>query len=266
FVREEKNSPSVGIKRNWHLYDLSQFKVDLLTSGKFQNATVMPVPSAYNDLTTDREVREHVGWVWYQRKFFVSVRDKYYRHFVRFSSVQYYAVVFINDKIIGIHVGGHLPFEIDITNHVLFDDENRLTVAVNNTLTSETIPSGEFQYIQKQHGGRKQYSDGFFKQTWNFDFFNYAGILRPVYITRKSFAYIDDISIKAGADGSFGYKVYTVSSTQLATVQVTVMDKNGTVIFESDQHHYTGRIENIRPWWPRDMGAPVLYNFMVKFQ
>lgn len=53
----------------------------------------MPVPAAYNDLTADREVREHVGWVWYQRKFFVSVRDKYYRHFVRFSSVQYYAVV-----------------------------------------------------------------------------------------------------------------------------------------------------------------------------
>ncbi|VDM95610.1 unnamed protein product, partial [Onchocerca ochengi] len=83
FVREEKNSPSVGIKRDWHLYDLS----------KFENATVMPVPAAYNDLTADREVREHVGWVWYQRKFFVSVRDKYYRHFVRFSSVQYYAVV-----------------------------------------------------------------------------------------------------------------------------------------------------------------------------
>lgn len=53
----------------------------------------MPVPAAYNDLTADRQVREHVGWVWYQRKFFVSVRDKSYRHFVRFSSVQYYAVV-----------------------------------------------------------------------------------------------------------------------------------------------------------------------------
>ncbi|VDM92873.1 unnamed protein product, partial [Onchocerca ochengi] len=171
---------------------------------------------------------------------------------------------FINDKIVGIHVGGHLPFEIDITNHVLFDDENRLTVAVNNTLTSETIPPGEFRYVQKQRDGRKQYSDGFFKQTWNFDFFNYAGILRPVYITRKPFTYIEDISIKAGANGSFAYKVYTVSGTQLATIKVTVMDKDGTVIFKSDQYHYIGCIENIKPWWPRDMGAPVLYNFMVQ--
>lgn len=53
----------------------------------------MPVPAAYNDLTADREVRQHVGWVWYQRKFFVGVRDRSYRHFVRFSSVQYYAIV-----------------------------------------------------------------------------------------------------------------------------------------------------------------------------
>ncbi|VDO52181.1 unnamed protein product, partial [Onchocerca flexuosa] len=120
------------------------------------------------------------------------------------------------------------------------------------------------RFKQSKFGFYKIIIFRFFKQTWNFDFFNYAGILRPVYITRKPFAYIDDISIKAGADGSFGYKVYTVSSTQLATVQVTVMDKNGTVIFENDQHHYTGRIENIRPWWPRNMGAPALYNFMVQ--
>ncbi|EJW71014.1 hypothetical protein WUBG_18079, partial [Wuchereria bancrofti] len=109
-------------------------------------------------------------------------------------------IQFVNDKIVGIHVGGHLPFEIDITGHVSFDNENRLTVAVNNTMTSNTIPPGEFRYIQRKYGESKQYSDGFFKQTWNFDFFNYAGILRPVYITRKPFTYIDDISIDARAD------------------------------------------------------------------
>ncbi|MCP9259880.1 Beta-glucuronidase [Dirofilaria immitis] len=218
-----KNSPSIGIKRKWHLYDLSNF----------ENATVMPVPAAYNDLTADRQIREHVGW-------------------------------FINDKIVGIHIGGHLPFEIDITNQILFDGENRLTVAVNNTMTSGTIPPGEFRYIQKEYGGSKQYSEGFFKQTWNFDFFNYAGILRPVYIIRKPFAHIEDISIEAEANGTFRYKVYTISSSQLATIQVTVIDRYGIVIFKSNQQGYSGHIDNIQPWWPRDMGAPVLYNFVVQ--
>ena len=31
----------------------------------------MPVPSSYNDITTDQELRDHVGWVWYERKFAV---------------------------------------------------------------------------------------------------------------------------------------------------------------------------------------------------
>lgn len=70
-------------------------------------------------------------------------------------------IQFINNRSAGIHVGGHLPFEIDITNHILFDSENRLTVAVNNTMTSTTIPPGEFRYIQKQRGESKQYSEGF---------------------------------------------------------------------------------------------------------
>lgn len=254
FVREETNSPSTGIRRKWHLYDLSLF----------ENATVMPIPAAYNELTADREVREHVGWVWYQRKFFISARDKPYRHFVRFSSVNYYAVVFLNGEIVGIHVGGHLPFEVDVTPYISFDAENRLTVAVNNTLTMQTIPPAQFYYMQKQQGERKQYPDGFFKQIWNFDFFNYAGILRPVYITRKPFAYIEDISIEAGADGSFAYKVYTVSDTEVETIQVTVRDKRGALVFESNQQRYVGRIDGVQLWWPRDMGNAVLYQFVVQ--
>lgn len=254
FVREKTNSPSTGIHRKWHLIDLSHFA----------NATVMPVPAAYNDITADREVREHVGWVWYQRKFFISSRDKLYRHFARFSSVNYYAAIFLNDKIVGTHVGGHLPFEFEITRYVLFDKENRLTVAVNNTLTPWTIPPGEFHYIQHEYGGIKQYSEGFFKQIFNFDFFNYAGILRPVYITQKPHAYIEDISIEAGADGAFAYKVFVASDTQMEAVQISVLDNRGFMVFSSNQRHYKGFVKDIRPWWPRDMGDPVLYQFVAQ--
>ncbi|VDM99090.1 unnamed protein product [Thelazia callipaeda] len=254
FVREETNSPSTGMHQKWYSQDLSQFK----------NATTMPVPSAYNDLTADLQVREHVGWVWYQRKFFVSARDKPYRHFARFSSVQYYAAVFVNDQAAGIHIGGHLPFEIDITDLILFDKENVLTVAVNNTMTSRTIPPGEFRYIQKERRESQQYPSGFFKQTWNFDFFNYAGILRPVYITKKPSAYIEDISIEAGGDGSFRYQIDVVSKSNEESFKVTVLDRYGKVIFDHNDRVYDGRIENIQPWWPRDMGPAVLYQFTVQ--
>ena len=31
----------------------------------------MPVPSSYNDITTDKAVRDHVGWVWYEKEFYI---------------------------------------------------------------------------------------------------------------------------------------------------------------------------------------------------
>ena len=55
----------------------------------------MPVPASYNDVTQDRWLRDHVGTVWYDRKFFVSntwaANQK--RVYVRFGSVHYKATV-----------------------------------------------------------------------------------------------------------------------------------------------------------------------------
>lgn len=53
----------------------------------------MPVPSAYNDITTDIELRDHVGWVWYQTEIVSHKTDANYRLYLRFSSVNYYAIV-----------------------------------------------------------------------------------------------------------------------------------------------------------------------------
>ena len=36
-----------------------------------ENTIEMPVPASYNDITTDRKLRDHVGWVWYERMFSV---------------------------------------------------------------------------------------------------------------------------------------------------------------------------------------------------
>lgn len=55
----------------------------------------MAVPSSYQDLSQDRERLNHIGWVWYDRDFWVppdwNTSDK--RMFLRFSSVNYYAIV-----------------------------------------------------------------------------------------------------------------------------------------------------------------------------
>lgn len=93
----------------------------------------MPVPSSYNDITTDQELRDHVGWVWYERKFAVPRLWKDQRLVLRFGSVTHHAVIYLNGKEITRHKGGFLPFEADVTE-MANEGENRLTVAVGNIL------------------------------------------------------------------------------------------------------------------------------------
>lgn len=53
----------------------------------------MPVPASYNDINEENELRDHVGTVWYDRRFFVPVSWQSRRVWIRFGSVHYEAYV-----------------------------------------------------------------------------------------------------------------------------------------------------------------------------
>lgn len=56
----------------------------------------MPVPSSYNDITQDVKIRDFVGWVWYDREFFVPNswdNEEYLRVVMRFESCHYNCIV-----------------------------------------------------------------------------------------------------------------------------------------------------------------------------
>ena len=53
----------------------------------------MPVPSSYNDITTDKSLRDFVGWVWYDREFFVPSDYQSKRVVLRIDSAHYYSMV-----------------------------------------------------------------------------------------------------------------------------------------------------------------------------
>lgn len=53
----------------------------------------MPVPSSYNDITQDAALRDHLGWVWYDREFFIPISWSQENIFVRFGSATYHAIV-----------------------------------------------------------------------------------------------------------------------------------------------------------------------------
>ena len=52
------------------------------------------------------------------------------------------------------HNGGHLPFEAEVNKFLKFgftDSKNRVTVAVNNTLSPHTLPPGTIEYKRDTH-------------------------------------------------------------------------------------------------------------------
>ncbi len=36
-----------------------------------ENTSLMAVPSSYNDIAIEKKIRNHVGWVWYEKEFTV---------------------------------------------------------------------------------------------------------------------------------------------------------------------------------------------------
>ncbi|XP_031559718.1 beta-glucuronidase-like, partial [Actinia tenebrosa] len=138
FRADRSENRQAGFQNAW-------FSKPLSKSG---SVIPMPVPSSYNDITQDKSLRDFIGWAWYEREVFVpsSWRNNDTRVVLRFESAHYYSIVWVNGKELMQHNGGHLPFEADVTSFLHYDQSNRITAAINNTLTPTTLPPGTIEY------------------------------------------------------------------------------------------------------------------------
>ena len=76
----------------------------------------------------------HKGKGWYQREFTVPADwPKERRLRLRFEAVYNEAEVSLNGHFVGSHIGGYTPFEFDVTEAVVRDKPNILTVRADNT-------------------------------------------------------------------------------------------------------------------------------------
>lgn len=108
---------------------------------KLEDTMLMAVPASFNDLKENEEVRDHVGYVWYEREFTVTKRMLEERVVLRFGSATHHAKVYINGKLVVEHRGGFLPFEAELNGHISAG-KNRVTVALNNIVDETTLPVG----------------------------------------------------------------------------------------------------------------------------
>ncbi|XP_030602268.1 beta-glucuronidase isoform X1 [Archocentrus centrarchus] len=213
----------------------------------------MPVPASYNDITQDPTLRDFIGWVWYEREVVVPARwiaDEGTRVVLRVGSAHYYSVVWVNGVKVTEHEGGHLPFEAEIGSLIRRDPTGpcRITIAVNNTLTLETLPPGTIQYMNDS----TRYPDGYFVQNINFDFFNYAGIHRPVLLYTTPKVYVDDITVETNFMDNTGLLRYKVSVNGGGnnTLNVALIDKDGHRVASSNKPSGVLRVVDVKLWWP----------------
>ena len=114
---------------------LYSFKVDVdgssLRDGwqthRLDTELEMGVPGSYNDVFADKAIRDHVGWVWYQREVRVPRGWASERIHLRLDSATHEGKVFVDGALVAEHVGGYMPFGADITDHVTPGGEFRLT-------------------------------------------------------------------------------------------------------------------------------------------
>ncbi|XP_056313201.1 beta-glucuronidase [Danio aesculapii] len=229
----------------------------------------MPVPSSYNDITQDAKIRDFIGWVWYEKEVLVPTRwiqDRGTRIVLRVGSAHYYSVLWVNGVEMTEHAGGHLPFEADISS-VLRQSSGgpcRITIAVNNTLSLETLPPGTIQYMND----RTRYPSGYFVQNTNFDFFNYAGIHRSVLLYTTPAVHIDDITVQTAFSDNIGLVSYNVSvlGGSKAAVKVTLSAKDGRCVASSEGLRGVLKITDVNLWWPYLMHENPGYLYSMEVQ
>ena len=209
------------------------------------------VPASYNDLFTDPAIRDHVGWAWYQRTVRVPRGWAGERVIIRVDAATHEGVVYVNDAKVAEHVGGYLPFEADVTEHVTPGAEFRLTIGVNNELTMETIPPGVIEVA----------ADGRRMQKYFHDFYNYSGLARSVWLASRPAVHVDDVTVVTELEGSTGVvRVDTVVAGD-ATVRATLRDASGAVVGSAEGESATIRVDDARLWQP---GAAYLYDLTLE--
>jgi beta-glucuronidase len=233
------------------LTGLWRFRLDKAGEGRsaewfrrpLADAREMAVPASFNDIAADAAVRDHFGDVWYQTAVRVPRGWDGQRIVLHFESATHRATVWVNDAEVVSHEGGYTPFEAEVTEHVQAGDEARVTVLVNNTLNFQTIPPG---VIEDTIDGKRQ--------RYFHDFFNYAGIHRPVWLYATGKAHLTDVTVVTGLDGANGSIEYRTEAKDAddAEVKVVLRDADGTEGATGTGASGTLTVENVHRWAPGD--------------
>ncbi|MCQ2203969.1 MAG: beta galactosidase jelly roll domain-containing protein [Bacteroidales bacterium] len=165
-----------------------------LVEYNFDTSSQMHVPGDWN--TQSERLFFYEGTVWFRRTFdYVPKEGK--RAILYFGAVNYEAIVYVNGKKMGRHIGGFTSFNFDVTD-ALKEGKNNVIVKVDNKRHKEDIPTNIY------------------------DWWNYGGITRDVMLLEVDETYIEDYSLELDKKDWQHLKGWVKLNKREAGVEVTV--------------------------------------------
>ena len=203
---------------------------------------MIPVPASFQDFYTEKDIREYTGDFWYETDFFVPGEWEGREILLRFGAATHRASVYVNGILITEHEGGFLPFSAKVTTVVRYDSYNKVVVKVNNELTCTNIPCGETITLPNGKKMSKPY----------FDFFNYAGLQRSVYLLALPGESIVDFDLDYATHGKNAEVSYQIRTNGEHAVQLALFDAKGHCVAQKDGKEGVLYVENARLWQVRN--------------
>ena len=228
------------------------------------------VPASYNDQSPDPAFRNHVGPAWYRTRITLPRVWAGQRIVLRFGAVSHDAWVFLDGRLIGSHKGGFLPFEMELTDLLAPGASADLLVEVDNRISHSSLPIGVENGVaffgsdnagipSVEAGKRFQQKKGINLPA--FDFFNYAGINRPVRIYTTPKAYLRDVTLVPALDGSVRFEI-DAPGVDNADLFIDFLDADGSRVASAAGAKGKARIPDPVLWEPRP-GTPYLYTALI---
>lgn len=203
---------------------------------------MIPVPASFQDFYTEKDIREYTGDFWYETDFFVPGEWEGREILLRFGAATHRASVYVNGILITEHKGGFLPFSAKVTTVVRYNSYNKVVVKVNNELNCTNLPCGETITLPNGKKMSKPY----------FDFFNYAGLQRSVYLLALPGESIVDFDLDYAIHGKNAEVSYQIRTNGEHAVQLALFDAKGHCVAQKDGKEGVLYVENARLWQVRN--------------
>ena len=148
------------------------------------------------------------------------------------------------------HEGGFLPFDAVVTDIVRYNQYNKLSVLLNNELNEYMLPAGNTATLSNGKKVAAPY----------FDFYNYAGIHRPVKLMALPAERVLDYSVKHRLTADGAEVDYTVTTNGSHDVTVELYD-GATKVAEASGKEGTLVVKDAKLW---NVHAAYLYNIVIR--